>query len=805
MSVGINFIDTTTVTVVGRIVGGTEQGNKAPGMGLSVNNIGAAEFDFVSVTGPACSQYHVDTDPETGEYTVEMPPMKYNIRNFAVPKNPVVTLYFSEFEVSDFSVVAPSQTVSHTFEGAVQAEITLDTVNLKAFLDIEGYDAIVEESLELFNSGTDYFKGRFNFNEDIYEYLLDPDSTITVVIGYGAGERRNGVATYNYRLDYIYRSAPQISVTAADGESPVSGDKVLRYEDRISKVKRELNIEEHPFQYPVFTQGSTYEILVSLDEVYVNQDMCDGINGCDEAIENRVPVNDGVIEVFNQLAKTKIPAPLSIQNGEAHYLFQAGNPAMTIDANYPWRNYSGVLNITAVIDGTGYTWEPNNTSSPETMPFQYDDPAFPHGDDKYFRGYVLGSKPINGSDFVTNGPAVVEMILRDPPGSESFSYLEKGSTFTNTQAVSIGAGASVSNETTVELGTQFAVGLGFSTETDITNDLTVGVSVSTSLNVEGEFEKSVTINEAWSTNESPELAGAPSDLFFGASDNFIVSLADNLTIFDKAFADSNNVAYGGNPAGTDGGSQFVIGQNKALMAAPEGFPTYFIYTADHIENYLIPNLVNLRNNLFIIESDKYVSNVSATHELYGSNNDDPRWTDYGVTPTSENYITTELTDYDGASYTFTPDPEDDKDRDKVRNYNEQIRLWEEALERNEMEKYNSTLVRNISFDAGPTFDYSVSTEITESYTTTFELEMGASMAWEIGGDIGGVGLSNTLGMEINLSTGTHQFNLQHPEQYIWVCTARSRSGRLPLCGCEGSRHRYRSGLCHQGRSHDVSL
>jgi hypothetical protein len=43
---GINFIDETTITVTGRVVGGTREGDKKPGLGLSNNNIGVAQFQL---------------------------------------------------------------------------------------------------------------------------------------------------------------------------------------------------------------------------------------------------------------------------------------------------------------------------------------------------------------------------------------------------------------------------------------------------------------------------------------------------------------------------------------------------------------------------------------------------------------------------------------------------------------------------------------------------------------------------------------------------------------------------------------
>jgi hypothetical protein len=271
-------------------------------------------------------------------------------------------------------------------------------------------------------------------------------------------------------------------------------------------------------------------------------------------------------------------------------------------------------------------------------------------------------------------------------------------------------------------------------------------------------------------------------------------LADNLTVFPASFAQTNGLDTAGESVGTNG-DKYIIGMNKSLMAAPDGTPTHFIYTADHIENYLIPNLIQLRNNLFISQANKYQSNIPSSNELYGSNNDDPRW---NSNVTSTNYITTEPADYDGPSYTFTPSNEQDKDL--IRKYNEQIRLWRAALERNEMEKYSSELMDNISFDAGPTYDYSTSTSITKSQTTSFELTISQSLMNELGGSVGGIGESAKVGLEVDLTSGqssateinvdnTFGYVLHDPDQgdYFSVDVKDPGTGTGPVFAIKGGR------------------
>ena len=53
------------------------------------------------------------------------------------------------------------------------------------------------------------------------------------------------------------------------------------------------------------------------------------------------------------------------------------------------------------------------------------------------KAYLLGFKNL-GNDFVTGGPIRLLNILRDPPGSNSYSYVEAGQTMTYKYTTSLG-------------------------------------------------------------------------------------------------------------------------------------------------------------------------------------------------------------------------------------------------------------------------------------------------------------------------------------------------------------------------------
>jgi hypothetical protein len=76
----LTFYDNTVRTLVGRVCGGTVQANKTYGNEASINNIGQAEFTLKNV-GTEVHSIEVFTDEATGEYSVNLLPLQYQIKS----------------------------------------------------------------------------------------------------------------------------------------------------------------------------------------------------------------------------------------------------------------------------------------------------------------------------------------------------------------------------------------------------------------------------------------------------------------------------------------------------------------------------------------------------------------------------------------------------------------------------------------------------------------------------------------------------------------------------------------------------
>jgi len=696
---GIQFVDTTLVSVVGRVVGGLEQEAKSPVLGRCKNNIGTTTIEFKTQNG--CFSNLVTTADTSGQYIIQLPPMKYIVPDFSVTSNPVIS--FNNNDLLDLSIDRPLQT-------------EVDTV---------------------FVSGTSIIK------------------TIDSV-------------SFHQQLDFIFREAPLIDVTHSDGKSPFIGDETFEYisTDKLDTTRFDLK-GNNPFPFPVFNQNIVYKARIKAFEVYTNKD-----SGADNWVNDTVPITEGKITINNDLAYDSNTI-IEMNGGDTLYSFMAGNPNVLINVN-PLFDYTKVFKVQLETGTKTIDWKPLSVASGE-----------------YYRAYVLGSKSADGNSFVTNGPQVVDYILRDPPGSGSSTTLEKGSVSTWQESFSLGGVLEKNWTNKLKTGINFTSGVGFETNTEMTACVVGGWNVEVHLSESGEFVQTTTITETQQTNPNPELVGAQSDLFIGKSRNMEFGVANGINITADEIYNLPNVDEA-NTIVPYNGKNFSVARRKTLMIVPGGYETGFVYDRNHIENYLIPDLKYLRNQFFVLQPSAYKSKLAEGHENFGLNNDDPVW---GTDATSEDPVATESADYNGQSYIFTKLTEESID--SVRVFNQQIRLWKEALRRDEEEKAKAikkgNIEKNISINAGPTYSYSSSSSRSHMWTTELEINISHTTLTTVTAEVGGAGTDLeqgfTLGIESMGSIGggeehstTFSYEINDPDigDYFTVDVYRSKSGNSPM-------------------------
>ena len=694
---GITFIDETRRTLIGRVVGGLTEADKLLGFDLSSNNIGQARFVLKSQDQRV--EQPITTKLNSGEFVASLPPKRYTIYKGDMPSQPGISVTNNP-DAENYFVNLP--------------EIDLSNV--------------VQEQVN---------------EHPVYEPIT------------GALEKTDTVK-YHLEHKFIYRSVPQISVTDGDPQrlgNPIRGEETYTYTN-LQGTEDIINLrygETGGTPHPIFNHLSPYKFQIALMENYENRD----IPSFPRSFQS--PVTDGELTISNYIGKGYYTnnlgavqyytagAPggdpdmitLESASGDTIYSFVATDPNLALNSVDLDNSFTRTVQITARAGGNVVYWP--GPSQPNV-----------------FRAYVFGSKPL-GTSFITRAPDMVDFILRDPPGSGSTAEFSRGSSITQSHSFSVSSGTEVNIESKIGTSASMFTGGGIGVIVGVINEAsaqaTLGLNFSVGIGYEGQWVETYTTEESFGTSE--DLVGSEGDLYAGKSQNLRFGLAQSLSLVPDSECSAAEVACpldGGTAEFnlmSQSGTSYQIGSKIAFFLSPEGLPTFFIYTQKHIEEELIPQIKELRNTIFLRNSS-YSSNVAGDHDLYASNNDDPRW----PSPTSDYPKTDPRVDFTGPSYTFSPPS--DNDIDSVRWYNQQVRLWEASIAKNEQEKiraFNGGNGSNKSFSALSSYTSTTTTTSGQEHSTTFETSLGLSYGVDVGISIFGVGIDIALNQSFTVSTG----------------------------------------------------
>ena len=689
---GIVFTDTTRRKLIGRVVGGLAEGDKVVGFGQSQNNIGQARFVLRSQDGLV--EQPITTNSASGEYSTSLPPKRYTVYMGDLPSNPGISV----------------------------------TNNPDAELFFASLPEIDMTRL-------------YVVNDEVYTRPDPADDSAPML---------SDTIQYHIKRNFIYRSRPVISVTDGQSEEenpPFNGEETFIYKNaRGVSDTVDLNYgEDGGVPYPVFFKNYPYRMRITLREVYVNRDIpanprtsTSNVTDGELTIANFLGKgfyedDNGITRFYSSGMPGNNPDLISLrdEDGDTLYSFIAAEPDVALNRASPMYSFTRTLQITARAGGNVVYW-PGPAQA------------------NLMRGYIFGSTPI-GTSFVTQAPDMVDFVLRDPPGSGSTSSLERSSTMAHKHT--LGITTSVTNETEVEVGAAVnsftGGGIGFiqGIINRLSGTSTIHLDYELSLGYGGEWVTSYSMGEGFSTSE--DLVGAEGDLYVGRSQNYRFGITQSMGLVQDAMCGSLVACpFDGETQEyilrSRSGTSYQIGSRVGYFLTPEGNPTIFSYTQSHIEDELIPRLEDLRNSL-LIGNPNYVSHITSTHRLYGSNNDDQRWPN----PTSD-APATDQEDFRGPSYDFlatTPGS-----MDSIRWFNQQIRIWRQAIADNEEAKVDANTdgtAENRSFSHAVSYTSTVASSRTAENSLVFENSLGVGLEVHFATELFGVSLS--VSTEVNFS------------------------------------------------------
>lgn len=660
LTFGKPFSDTTLITVVGRVIGGTGSNEIAFGFGKSVNNIGKATITLD----------HSSANPE----------LTFDNTGDGVGSDTILYNVVSEIDVSNNRKY---ETIEH-FSNRSDIETKIFTSGKSgefvAKLIPEKFSIVeIDVDNDLANEVKNFFGNLvidLSSNPQLkYEYLYDKNN------------KKIDSLAYHVKLNYIYQTQPEITVTNTNDTEVFYGEKEIPYTNPVNGVQSTIVVADH-FRYPVFEMMKNYSPKISVFEAYKNFD------------SNEITsqsVKEAQIQIINDLAVTDNQKVYDLKpemNGVVVDNFKVGVPNIA-KSEFDKTSFTKTMQVNVTVSGNTFSWKPG-------------------GD--FYRAYIIGQRP-KGNNFYTEGPDVPEIILRDPPGSQSSAYIEKGSSYTVSSKYSTDLDMGSGFGMEILLGVKAAAGGGLAgpvIESESKNTGKTGLSFSTVISESGEYVQTYEFTERVETSSDPGVVGSMGDIYIGKSYNYFYGETDNLKIVPYDLATTNGIiALGNNELKK---TDFTIGIVDGFIMSPDNSDTYFKYTQAHILNKLLPEIESRRNNLFLnsYRSDgtlKYKSEISASDMRYGIAHS------FSVTTTPTDttvygYFKNTGTD-SILTYSFRPEMKTIADLNNIKNdsiyeidsiryYNNQINIWIDAIRLNETEKATAiqanNLEQNISFD-----------------------------------------------------------------------------------------------------------
>lgn len=723
---GFEIFDVTTVRYIGRVAGGTKQEAFPVGHSLSKNNLAddvRIELTYQNDAYQMTATKHEETlNHFKGVYA------KKQYDNRVVYEGNKITIY-------------PNAETGEFFADLIPEKYKINVV-------VPGHDNIPGSGEDL-NLSNEFAK-----QSEVNAYV---DSISTQ----GKFVNCSDTVYYNKKQQFIKRYTPSIIV-----KEKVKGklqDFFGKEELSIATLDQTKTIKVKTYNpdnaaqpytlgVPVYEQGQYVTYHITTAEVYEYKDK-DGRRK-DGVKEDIVPTPEAKLSFSRgDIAYGTQEDITTDEKGEAEWTFQVNNPEMTsalrsaaMDMTYSENSESTsstTINWKGGFDGKGNT-----------------------------KAVVIGAKTL-GSDFVTNGPDKVLFVLRDPPGSNSYAYLEKGVTVTSTSTYegNVTNEGVLNNEAKVgaKVITFTGLGAGVVNENDVKNEFSFGASHSETIGGTDSDTKTMTTTTRFETSSDPQYVGSDGDLFVGYSTNIGVGKTENIAVTTREMYLANPSEYELFGSVTPESNEYLLVKTTGLGLSQK-YGTMFTYPQVHIEQVLLPKLEDVRNKLLHQQAEGvdfqamanntkkpvYVSKLAVDDPNFGKSNNDKVFKGANAnTPT------------DGPSYKIYAPAGQPLKEDTIMFLNQSIDNWKMQLRNNEEQKVKAELMQNHSFQGGASYEYSEEYEVGRSETQRFSILIGAQFTNNFGWTLNGTGMVLTV---------DESFTTEHGGEFSTEETARHCKG-----------------------------
>jgi len=708
----IEFQDTTRVKLIGHIVGGKLEHEKASGFGLRKNNI---DSDVLTLTA-AKQQYYLATTKKDAVF-------QHNSGDKWAKwtRSGGVVQDETSMSVSDNTVTIHVSPKTGEYAAWVYPEL-YHVGNISAgdygviYNRNEGLDlrdaAVMDDAMlksSVYSWPDSVFVPRQGNRAEYYEHIT-----------------RGDTVRYHNEWSFYHQVQPSFTI-----KQLVNGGEVHYYGDKEYEIDENTKIDlvtleddgtpKYLFSKPVFRQGERYSFALSAFEEYRNSRT---------NVSMTAPVAGGIVSFSGEMLMETYPAPIELDSmGKGVFNFLGGMADLT----------SGVRHLSAMI-------------SIDNLSYYSEDFG-----DVGLSAYVLGGRS-TGTDFVTAANDKVDFILHDPPGSNSYAYIEKGTSYTVTNEITWANGwreqaeaAILGGVTTVTLA---GFGVMFGTIDEISHKTGIREEYEGRYIDNKTYVETTTFTDRVETSADPDFVGHDADIYVGRGTNTLYGLTNNIII--------GKAADFGEP--TDkllSVGDYSIGKQTSI-AIGMNFGTSFYYTGYEIENIMIPKWKDVLKNIFVFSEDGintatiknpvYVSKLPVNHPNFGKRNDDEAFgqlatNDLENGPSYKMILPDALKAKMQAGWKIVEEAKGMVEvTDSVMYLNQKIKQWEKILAENEKRKVDAIENRqyksgeNISFGSGVAVEKSVTLDTIRNKQTGWEHEGSALLFTENSFQLFGIGL-----------------------------------------------------------------
>jgi hypothetical protein len=605
----VNFFDHTLVNVTGRINSGFADHDAPLGFGRSENRIGQAvlklslgreansSFNYVvndqgegnfgttpinvasATTSIASTAYrgagteadntnthyiYITTDAKTGEFSAMLPPLNYRVENIRFPND----------------------------EAGDKARYN----NLPFFTD--NLPMIYASNASAIKADT-----------------LDRD-----------GNKQ----TYAYIAKFMHQLRNNVEITVAQsgakdkdafGEEKVEAKKLDNTTETVNAINYSGNSFSYSFGYPLFKQHETYTLSIHVKESNYNVDT--------KKVVEEIPT-DAEIYINNEASSsTSVSCDSSlVENGQrfhASKVYQTQNitahPDKDGDLEYSFAvgypnvigNFVRNLNISVTVGNRTTVWQAPNKNEPANNQPQ----------NKALEMIVLGGV-LTGTNYRTNTPDYVDMVVRRPPGSRGVASWSVDSVRCTAESYHDHYSDSFAGYDYIGCGPKSKISvLGF-------EELELRV-IGNTKNGKNYVNDTVKVTSSAETYQVKEKIMTPSggtytqndgDTYIGRATNLLFGRGDQIGVYKQP----------------DGSNKI---EKKYALCVGREFTTTFVYSQAYIEQTLIPNWKQAAKSLLVTVDNPqddnqakkikgkvmYYTKYKEGDARYGLSNADPAFTE----------------------------------------------------------------------------------------------------------------------------------------------------------------------------------